>query len=284
MLGLNLAQWSYMATTISAITAVVFVAFGVYQLFKLRRQVILSVVSVDAAKRAADAAQEAARETARVRIDEQAPRVLAVMESPQWPPRVSRNLTHMPYANEPRMFDSQTLHGAAQAGADAYIFPEQDQWFLWFITRGVLINEGRSTARVRLDGEARFIEGESALVPDEKISCPPTVGTFHGPSYIAREHLLRPGEKALFEWAIGHQLKEWADRHEQETPPDCSLTVVVFDSTEHGVLDRIKVELGARPLEPVYTRQGHWRLTDESGTGVTVWPTKRKYRSENQAE
>ncbi len=112
----------------------------------------------------------------------------------------------------------------------------------------------------------------------------PSVGAFHGPSYIAREHLLRPGEKALFEWADGHQLKEWADKHDQGTPPDCSLTVVVFDSTEHGVLDRIKVELGARPLEPVHTRQGHWRLADERRTGVTVWPTQREYRSENQPE
>ncbi len=178
MFGLTLEKWAYLATTISAITAVLFVAFGVYQLFKLRRQVMLGAESVEAAKRAADAAQEAARETARVRIDKQAPRVLAVMEPPQWPPRVSRNLTHMPYASEPRMFDSQTLQGAAEAGTDDYIFPEQEQWFLWFVTRGVLINEGSSAARVRLDAEARFIEGESALVPDEKIPCPQASGPF----------------------------------------------------------------------------------------------------------
>jgi hypothetical protein len=282
--GLTLEKWSYLAATISAITAVLFVAFGVYQLIKLRKQVILSSDSVDAAKRAADAAQEAARETARVRIDEQAPRVLAVMERAQWPPRVSRGRTHMPQANEVRMFDSRSLHGAAEAGADDYIFPEQEQWLMWFTTRGVLINEGRSTARVRLDGEARFIEGESTLVPGEKILCPPVVGSSHGPDYIVREHLLRPGETALFEWADGHQLKEWAAKYDQGTPPECVLQVTVFDSTEHGVLDRIKVELGARPLEPVPSRQGHWRLASEFHMGVTVWPTHREYRSENQIE
>jgi hypothetical protein len=182
------------------------------------------------------------------------------------------------------MFDSQTLHGAAEAGADDYIFPEQEQWFMWFITRGMLINEGRSTARVRLDGEARFIDGESELAPGEKILCPPSVGSWHGPSYISREHLLRPGEKALFEWAIGHQLKAWADKHDQGAPPECSFVVAVFDSTEHGVIDRIKVELGARPLEPVPTRQGHWRLTSQQNTGVTVWPTVREYRNEKSAK
>lgn len=280
MFGLTLEKWSYLGTTISAVTALLFVGFGVYQLVKLRKQVILTADSVDAAKRAAEAAKQAALETARARIDDQAPRTIALMESPQWPPRVSRNRANMPYANELRMFDAQSLHGAAEAGSDDYIFPEQEQWLMWFITRGVLFNEGRTTARVRLDGEARFIEGESTLVPGEKIPCPPIVGSYHGPDYIAREHLLRPGEIALFEWAYGHQLKAWAAKHGQGTPPVCELTVTVFDSAEYGVLDRIRIELGAWPLEPVPGRQGHWRLVSDPHTGVTVWPAKREYRSE----
>jgi len=88
------------------------------------------------------------------------------------------------------------------------------------ITRGVLINEGRSTARVRLDGEARFIEGESPLMPGANILSPPTVGTFGGPDYLALEHILRPGEVALFEWASGHQLKAWAETYDQGKTPE----------------------------------------------------------------
>jgi hypothetical protein len=281
LFGLTLEKWAYLATAISALTAVIFVAFGVYQLIKLRAQVILTSDSVEAAKRAADAAQEAARETGRVRIDEQAPRVLTVMEHAQWPPRISRSLTHMPNANEPRMFDSQTLHGAPAAGGDDFIFPEAEQRLLWFILRGVLINEGHSTARVRLDGEARFIEGESTLVPDRKILCPPIVGSPQGVAYIGREHLLRPGEIALFEWAEGYQLKEWAARHDQADIPHNNLQVTVFDSTEYGVLDRTKVELSGRPLEPVPNRQGHWQITSERHVSVNVWPAQREYRSEN---
>lgn len=284
MFGLTLEKWSYLATAISAFTAVIFVAFGAYQLFKLRKQVILTGDSVDAAKRAANAAQEAARETARVRIDEQAPRVIALMESPQWPPRVSSGRANMPYANELRLLDPQSVQSAVTTGAEEYIFPGQEQWLLWFIDRGVLINEGDSTARVRLDGEARFVDGESPLVPDEKIPYPPPVGAFHGPDYISREHLLRPGKVALFEWAYGHQLKEWADKRDQGTPPICTLTIAVFDSTEYGVVDHIKVELGARPLEPVAGKQAHWRLVSNPRAGVTVWPTTREYRSEKEPE
>ncbi len=284
MFGLTLAQWAYLATAISALTAVIFVIFGVYQLIKLRTQVILTSDSVDAAKRAADAAQEAARETARVRIDEQAPRVLVVMEHAQWPPRISRNRTRMPQANEVRMFDTQSLHGAAEAGTYDFIFPEQEQWLLWFIIHGVLINEGHSTARVRLDGEAHFIEGESTLVPGVKIPCPPIVGSPQGAGYIAREHLLRPGEAALFEWAEGYQLKDWAARHDEPDLPHNNLQVTVFDSTEYGVLDRIRVELGGRPLEPVPSRQGHWQITSDRHVSVNVWPTQREYRSETQIE
>jgi hypothetical protein len=281
MFGLTLEQWSYAGTVISAVAAALLMAFGVYQLVKLRRQVILGKESVEAALRAADAAQDAVRETARVRIDDQAPRVIALAEPPQWPPHVDRTRTHMPFANEPRMLDAATFHGSAEAGKEEFNFPEQEQWFMWFITRGILINEGKTTARVRLDGEARFIEGESSLLPGQKVPCPPSIGSFHGPEYIAREHVLRPGEVALFEWAAGHQLKAWAEKHDQSQPPACVLTVTVFDSTEHGVIDRIKIELGARPLEPVPRRQGHWRLSGHPATGVTVWPTSREYRNEH---
>lgn len=280
-LGWTLQQWSYVAPIVSAITAVVFVAFGVYQLAKLRKQVILSASAVTAAEDAADAAKAAALETARTRIDEQAPRVTALSELPQWPPRVSRSWERMPYANQTRLLD---LLQSQEAGGEEFIFPETERMFMLFVTRGVLINEGRGTARVRLDGEGRFIEGESPLIPGRKIPCPPDVGAYRGPEYLSREHLLRPGEVALFEWAYGHPLKEWAEKHDQGKPPECSCTIVVFDSTEYGVLDHIKIELGARPLKPVQARHGHWRLTAESNAYVTVWPTQRDYRSEKQVE
>jgi hypothetical protein len=215
-----------------------------------------------------------------VRIDEQAPYVLALMESPHWPPRVSRELAAMRQAGQQRLLDPAILQSTPEAGSGDYIFPESEQWLMWFVTRGLLIKEGRGTARVRLDGEARFVDDESELGPGEKLLCPPVVGTFHGPSYISHEHLLRPGQKALFEWAAGHQLKAWADKHDHGTPPACSLIVVVFDSTENGTIDRIRIELGVRPLEPVPNRPGHWRLTGQNLAGVTVLPTRREYRSE----
>lgn len=280
MLNISLENWSYLGTTASAICTLVLVAFAVYQLIALKKQVILSGEAVEAAKISADAAQEAVRETARVRIDEQAPRVIALSEPVQWPPRISRDRRHMPQANDLRMFDVMSLHGSSEAGADDFIFPEQAQWFMWFNSRGVLINEGQSTARVRLEGEGRFIGGRSELLPDVEIACPPVVGQV-GASYIGREHMLRPGEVALFEWAYGHCLQEWAQVHETGQPPICEFYIHSFDSTEHGIHDTIKISLQARPLEPVPGRASHWRLRQNPTPALIVFPTIRTYWSED---
>jgi hypothetical protein len=280
MFGLSLEKWSYLGTTASAVCTLVLVAFAVYQLWALGRQLILNTKAVEASTRAADAAQEAVRETARVRIDEQAPRVIALSEPAQWPPRIAKNRQHMPQANDLRMFDAMSLHGSSEAGTDEFVFPENAQWFLWFTVRGVLINEGRSTARVRLDGEGRFVTGKTDLLPDSEIAEPPVVG-HEGATYINREHVLRPGEAALFEWAYGHCLEEWAEAHETEQPPVCEVHVQVFDSTEHGIHDTIRIGIGTRPLEPVPGRASHWRLRQEPRPNVVVLPTKRVYRSES---
>jgi hypothetical protein len=279
--GLSLEKWSYLGTTASAACTLVLVAFAVYQLWGMRKQIILNTHAVEAATRAADAAQEAARETARVRIDEQAPRVIALSEPAQWPPRIAKDRRHMPQANDTRMFDAMSLHGSSEAGAEEFIFPEHEEWFMWFAVRGVLINEGRSTARVRLDGEGRFAAGKTDLLPDTEIAEPPVVG-HEGTTYLRREHVLRPGEVALFEWAYGHCLKEWAEVHETGEPPVCEVHVQVFDSTEHGIHDTIRISLGARPLEPVPGRGGHWRLRQVPKPNVVVFPTRREYRSEAQ--
>src|SRR3569833_681063 len=84
MLGLSLEKWSYLGTAASAACTLVLVAFAVYQLWGMRKQITLNTKAVEAATQAADAAQDAARETARVRIDEQAPRVIALSEPAQW--------------------------------------------------------------------------------------------------------------------------------------------------------------------------------------------------------
>ncbi|MEU5453125.1 hypothetical protein [Streptomyces californicus] len=280
---MNLEDAADLGTALAAVATLVLVGFGVRQLIALQKQVELGQQATDAAVTAAEAAQQAVLETARARIDEQVARVAVISEDPQWPPLRNPLLSSMPAGNEARLFDTMTLHGSPEVGADDLIFPQDADQLMWFVVRGVVTNEGRSTARIRLDGEGRFIEGMSPLIPGEQIEIPPAVGGWRGnPSYLFMEHLLRPGKSALFEWAAGCPVSEWAELHNAPIPAGGCIYLKVFDSAEHGVVDTVKVEVQGRPLQPVQQRNGHWALssTPHMHMGVTVWPTQREYRNE----
>ncbi|MBQ1012912.1 hypothetical protein KBX53_18515 [Micromonospora sp. M51] len=305
---LSLVEWVQVVSAVGAVAAAVagFAAawagtraaraandsakIAAQQLPEMQRQVEVGIAQAKAAERQVDLAQEAAkgagaavREASRARADERAPRVVALMEAPQWPPRVDSARTGMPYANELRLLDHRSIGQSSVASSSRpYVFHGQRNWFMWFRTRGVLINEGSATARVRLDGEAEFIEGTTPLAGEATISRPPQVGT---PD--RQEYLLRPGESALFEWASGHTLGEWAEAYENPNPPNphgaCFFTITVFDSFEHGVIDHIHAVMAGRPLVPVDGALGQWRITpdlEEAALGITVYPIRRMYQSE----
>lgn len=234
--------------------------------------------SADAARESATAAEDAVREAAKTRIDDQAPRVVVLLEEPEWPPFIDPTRSGMPGGGERTLLESM---GQAQVAGGPYFFDEQKSWFLWFRTRGVLMNEGRGTARVRLDGDARFIESPSPLLENAGIvSVPPKVGVASN-----REYLLRPGGVAVFEWAYGHTLGEWADARQNMNPPNpngaCFLTVTVFDWLSSGVIDHHYILLQARPIEPVRGRQGQWKVLESPDleVGLTAFPPQRTYRA-----
>lgn len=243
---MSLEQWSYLATTLAGVATLILVGFNAFQVWMLRQQVKSGTDAATAAEQSVAVTQEAVREATRARIDEQAPRVVCLLEAPQWPPLIDSQRSHMPYGNELRLLNPRSVERSVPADSSKeFIFPESANWFLWFITRGILINEGRSTARVRLNGEGQFIEGETSLVPEKNVPYPPVAGTSIGAEYLFREHLLRPGEVALFEWGGGSTMKDWAERREQPKPVEVSTTVQVFDSTTQGIQDVIKLELRA---------------------------------------
>lgn len=267
-------------TFVAALATLALVYFSLRSLRALKRQVAIGQDAATAARESAKAAEDAVRESARMRADEQGPRVLVLMEAPQWPPFVDRSRSGMPGGGEPTLLE--TLGQSEVAGGEPYIFDEQCSWLMWFRTRGVLLNEGRGTARVRLDGDAHFVAGRSELVGDLEISVPPRVGAPN-----REEYLLRPGDIALFEWAYGHPLTDWADAHEHPHPPNpngaCFFSIVVFDWLSSGTIDHIFVVLAARPIEPVPNRQGQWKLTTavDNNVGLTVYPSERTYQSES---
>jgi hypothetical protein len=167
------------------------------------------------------------------------------------------------------------------------MFDRDSNGFLWFRVRGLLVNEGTGTARVRLDGEAHFVEGGSPLLsPELVVAVPPAVGT---PD--RQEYLLRPSETCLFEWAYGHTLGEWADAHSNPSPPNPQgasfLTVTVTDYFEHGVIDHIYIETAARPIISLPNVAGQWAVphdVKDASLGLTVYPTRRIYRAEPRQE
>jgi hypothetical protein len=278
-------------TFLSAVAALLLVLLTRRQLRSLEAQVKHSGDQVEAAQcalaaaeRSAEAAQHAVREAARQRADDAAPRVIVLMEEPECPPFVDRHRSRMPGADELRLLHPRSL-GQSKVATDAqpFTFDRDRSHFMWFRGRGVLINEGQGTARVRLPGESRFLQGSSPLTHDQELQPPPQLGPAQDGQY-----LLRPGETALFEWGYGHTLGEWADAWENPMPPNphgaCFLNLAAADSFEHGVIDQMYVVVSARPIEPVPGALGQWRLIEDVDRtiGMTIYPIQRTYREEGR--
>lgn len=260
------------ATLVSALAALAIAALAFGQLRQLKRQVDQAQAGVAAASRSADAARDAALEASRARADATAPVVVALIEAPEWPALLDAVRTSMPGAGELPLLDLQSLRRARLVGQnEPFVFPLEGDQFLWFRMSGRLINEGATTARVRLDGEAQFVAPrlENAV----EVQPPLSLGTGANRSYA-----LRPGQTAYFEWAAGLTLAQWADASTTPKGGRGFLVITVMDSREHGVIDHIFVEMAGRPLESDPDRQGHWRLAGPSSTGITVYPTRRTYR------
>lgn len=71
-----------------------------------------------------------------------------------------------------RLFDSMIQQASFQVGREELVFPERAGQLMWFVVHGIVTNEGRLTARIRIFGEGEFIAGESPLLPGETIAIP----------------------------------------------------------------------------------------------------------------
>ncbi|MFE7581083.1 hypothetical protein ACFU5Y_05885 [Streptomyces gardneri] len=277
---MNLQDAADFGTTLAAIATIALVGFGLIQLRALKRQVESAQQSSDAAVSAAAAAHLAVREAARARVDEQVARVVVLSERPLWPPFITPHLTD---GEQNRLFDSMAYHASAQVGREEFVFPERADQLMWFEVRSVVTNEGRSTARIRIVGDGEFIADDSPLLPDGQVEVPPVASEWRSDrSYLFREHVLRPGQSALFRWAAGSTVAGWTvDAADDGGVPRAGVSLEVFDSAAHGVIDTVKLEVRAQPLAAVPARTAHWALTDEpSEVDVVVWPVERRYLAE----
>jgi hypothetical protein len=59
-----------------------------------------------------------------------------------------------------------------------------------------------------------------------------------------------------------------------------TLIVTVFSAVGEGIIDKLYLEAGARPIEPVPGKDSHWRIVEDLAFGATVHPTQRYYLAE----
>src|SRR5674476_316017 len=164
-------QWSYFASIIAVLINGAFLYF-------LIKQVRQGQQAQKDAKRAADAAQHAVKEAVYARIDQQAPRVIALLDTPT-------------------VGGVQSETEIAWKAEQEAVLPRDKDNRLYVGTTGTLINEGNGTARVRLNGAAEWIESED----DEPLLIGPVT-----PS--EDDHILRPGEQIRFVWSEAHLLDD----------------------------------------------------------------------------
>jgi hypothetical protein len=268
----------------AATLALAIVAFWQIQIAK--RQVTASEEAASAASDSAKAAKESVREASRGRTEARAPSVICLLETPLWPPLLDVNRRSMPYANELRLLDQLSIQRSRLVGQDEeFVFSQDADSFLWFRCQGLLINEGVSSARVRLDGEARFIASSSPFASAHtELPIPAQVGTYVPESGLFAEYVLRPRQEAVFEWAAGHTLSEWADAHSRPNPPNPNsalfFSVTVFDHFEEGVTDWIFIVTAGRPLQPIAGRNASWRLAPKGCMASMAYRNVRHYMAD----
>lgn len=277
------------ATTLSAFATTGLAMAAFYQSKANKQQIAQAEVQVKVsedqsatARESADAAVQLHHEAVRSRIDQEAPRVVALFERPKGP-LVDSQGSEPERANPIRLLNDDSLGRSLPASSAEFVFDQDRDKYLWFHGRGLLVNEGHTSARVRLGNGQRFVPGASPLSKNYDVELPVMVGS-NPPVAV-----LPPGGRALFEWAAGHTLREWAEAAEkpQLKLPGGSMWfwITVFDLREMGVIDTQVVHLKPDPLSRVPSKTGHWQVksAEEFGEILFPLPTRRNYMHEGNS-
>lgn len=243
-------------------------------------QIRISTRSSAAALASAEAARRASEQAAKARIDDRAPIVVALPPIAEWPPLLHMSRERVPGGGEPLLLDAINIHGSQLPDhTSVFAFPRDQNKLLWFKIWGLIRNEGRTTAVVRLKSHTRFVDeaGPFSASVEEPVVIPQEVGGEGTQAYA-----LPPGASAVFNWADGHPLHEWADAVERPEPPNphgaLFFSMGVEDGFEDGVIDGLFAVVTARPIERIADQTDHWRLAQQRTVGGTRYPTRRHYR------
>lgn len=241
-------KWAFLAVIIGVIVNAAFLWALIVQIKQGRK-------ALAASQRSSDAAQDAVEEARRARVDEQAPKVVAILD-------------------EALVHGLKTKDSFGVNSEPIYKMPKMRNDTLLLITTGKLINEGRSTARVRLDGNGACFLGEDDDDPFFVTEIIPAKD----------ERILRPGDTVRFAWSDGHTIEDWTDAYNNPSPPNpkgaCFMSVTVRDYQEDGVIDHIYLEMSGRPIKAVEGENGRWQHNVEGSIAATSYPIHRTYRQE----
>lgn len=235
------------------------------------------------ATEATRAATRAADEAARTRIDARAPRPTVLLFEVDWPGLVHTGLNRVPGGDQPSLFASVNVHGSEvlKPNETTFTFPKDENYLLWFTCTGVVVNEGNATCEVRFPCDAKI---DSETTHFDQLADYRQVTMFQGQAFAQSQPLILPPRSgAVFRWAAGRPLKDWAAAHGDPAffgrHGAVSLTLISRDFIEDGVVDYLYVSVNGRPLEPIPGEGMRWRVAEQPRMGATRWRAQRLYPS-----
>lgn len=247
LVSIGLDSWEKISFLATIITAFVNGAF----LYYIFRQVQLGRKSLDEARRAADMAQGAVKEAMYARIDQQAPRLIADIERP-------------------------TIGAVESAGEMAWradqelVLPRDKDKNLYVGAIVTLTNEGKGSAKVTLNGMARWLDDDK----DEPL-------LVHRIEPDMTQRIIKSNESKRFIWNESRTIADWTaafkDPEKDYSKGACYLEVIVRDYYKQGVFDHIYLEMSGRPLVPIDGDDSHWHVPKKPEFNAVAYPIERAY-------
>jgi hypothetical protein len=251
----RLEHFAFVATIIGVIINGLF-------LWYLIKQVKQGEATLREAKKASDAATESIREAYETRIDERSARIIA-----------SINISDLLFMKK----DNTSQSWGYEAEEYIYKLPDDEQDRLCFSITGLVLNEGKSTTRLRAQGNVRFIHDDES---DDLVH----LKWSENFGDLDEHKVLAPGQSVRFLWCDSHSTTEWVHANNNTEAGNQNGSCKIQFRTEdfyHDAFDYIDIEIQGRPLQPIGDKsKNRWKL-DASQIGVVVYPVQRIYGKES---
>ncbi|WP_162941540.1 hypothetical protein [Desertimonas flava] len=248
--------WGSVGEWVSGTGSIAAVIIAVLSMRRARQSERLSESAVREASRAADGALAAVAEASRARIDDRSAHLAVRIQRTTEDWHYSSAYERL-FANNPRPWELEF----DQLDLPFYAV-EEAPGSLWFKLDGDITNEGTTTTRVRLDGEARFTE---AFVDEIRYG-----------EVVDSEVSLAPGDSVRFEWWPGASTTEFLRASRGETDRGRLMLVITGRDLHGRYVDHVFVTGNGRPFQQEPGRPHSW-IASPTPIGVTVNRARRTY-------